>query len=559
MIGNKLPYEANSKLAAFSVFRKKIDSWQVFSALALLLILVPVAYVIFYLPFGSKDSWHHLVTFLLPEYLLNTIGLCLISGGFSLVTGVGLAWMVTMYEFPYRKTLEWIFVLPLAIPAYIAAYAYHGFFEFGGSIGNAFFALGLIESPIFFRMDAYPFASAGLILGMVLYPYVYVISRSYFVKSSVSFLEVSRVMGNSTFSTFFKVIIPLARPAIFSGVVLVLMEVINDYGTVHFFGISTFTTGIFRAWFAFGDISMAIHLAAITLVVVFFILTLEKYQRKSASFSQQEGGYRPVPRIELSRLGKVIVLSISGIVLLFTFVIPVLQLFIWLFEESSMSNMSDVIWAAFNSFSLALVAALLIATVSLFVLFSYQLSKVAWLEKLTRFATIGYSVPGAVIAVGVLVPLNALDRQLNETLLWIGFSPVGLFFGSGLVMLIFAYMVRFFAVGTQPISANFEKQGARMIEVSRSLGRTPFSTLVDVISPIMKPAYFSALLLVFVDVMKELPLTLILRPFNFHTLSTKAFEMASIELLPQTAFPAIMIIFVGLLPVFLINRWALAK
>jgi iron(III) transport system permease protein len=524
------------------------NRWAFLIFLAVLLIGTPVFTILFQLFKGGGESWGHIVSNLLADYVINSILLVINVSVLALFFGVSTAWLVTTCNFPFRGWFEWLLILPLSIPTYIAAFAYAGLFDFNGWLQSFFGFFG------FGHIDIMNKWGVSFVMAMVLYPYVYVVSRSAFLNQSRSLLESARILGSSSWRTFFTIAIPVTRPAIIGGLTLVIMEVFNDYGAVKYYGVSTFTTGIFRAWFSLGDAASAIKLSAILLLFVFLLIMLERLQRGDAAYEESRRLGRPLKRYDVHWLTQLGILLFCSIPFIAGFLLPLMQLLSW-----SWATMHKVVnqefWRLiFNSFTLAFMAAALAVFISVLLIYAVRINKGLLWRSLAKLVTLGYSIPGAVIAIGVMVPFIATDRFFIRIVDSLFGHSIGLILSGSLFALIFAYIVRFIAVAYNPVDGGFKKTGEHIEEASRSLGIGSVKTLWKVDLPLIRPAIGSALLLVFVDVLKELPLTLILRPFNYHTLATKAYEYASDEMIAESAGPALIIILTGLLPIILLNR-----
>jgi iron(III) transport system permease protein len=481
----------------------------------------------------SGDAWSHVATTLLPEYLLHTLLLAVGAGGVALVVGVGAAWLVTMCDFPLRGFFHWALVLPLAVPAYMAAYTYAGMLDVTGPVQRVVRWLTGGGADTFLYWNVMRIEVLALIFGFVLYPYVFLLTRSLFEGRSGRAFEAARMLGRRPWSIFLRVGLPLARPAVVAGVALVLMEVLNDYGAVAYFGVTTFTTGIFRSWFALGDLDTAIRLSAILMVVVLVVLGLERWQRGAARY-EESGGGRPVTRYALRGLAAAGAVAFCIVPLLLGFLLPVAQLGLWSIRTAPAVVDWTFLRMALNSFGLASGAALLCVGVALVLSYAARIDRTPFTTSAAKLALLGYSIPGAVIAVGVMVTVLSVDRVLT--------GGTALILTGGLAALLFAYVVRFMAVGFLSVEAGFTRIGSNLGSASRTLGASPLRTLARVELPLLRRALLAAATLVFIDVLKELPLTLILRPFNFDTLATRAFELASIEQLAQSAPAALLVI-----------------
>ena len=533
--------------------RQSLNGWALLTILILLAVIVPLLAVLFQSPESSTDTWEHLADTVLQDYVINSLLLMTGVGFLSLVFGLSTAWLVSTCDFPGRKFFAWGLILPMAIPTYIAAFTYAGIFDYTGPI-KVFTRQWLNIQPAPEWLDIMNFPGLVLIMALVLYPYVFVIVRSSFLRQSRNVLESSRVLGSSAWRTFFRVALPVNRPAIIGGLMLVLMEVLNDYGAVKYFGVSTFTTGIFRAWFSLGDSLAAVNLSAILMAFVFGLIVLERWQRGKAQFDPGGQGKKPLQLYRLNGLQKTGAFVACLVPFLLGFFIPVLQLLSW-----SIDTAPEVLDWGFlrligNSFLLAVLAGFFCVLAAVLLLYGVKVNQNLLFRSISKIAVMGYSIPGAVIAVGVMLPLLFVDKTLIDVFAQTLGVDIDLFLTGSIFALVYAYLVRFLAVAYNPIDAGFKKMGNSYDEGARILGLSPLKTLWKVNFPLLKGAMLSGGLLVFVDVLKELPLTLILRPFNFDTLATKTFQLAGNELVAESANAALIIILTGLVPIILLNK-----
>ncbi len=514
------------------------------------LLLAPLFIVFAGLLLPAGEHWGHVASNLLPRYLVDSLLLCAGTGLLALVFGTSTAWLVSFYDFPGRRFLEWALVLPLAVPAYIGAFAYAGLFDYTGPVESWLRRIfGGSGAYLPFEIQSLP----GLILVMasVLYPYVYLTTRGALVQQSARLIEAAQLMGLSPLQVFARVALPLARPAMMGGLALVLMETLNDYGAVHYYGVDTLTIGIFRSWFSLGDLDAAIRLASILMGIALLILVLERKQRGAARFESLAAD-APHRRREPDR-GRWAATAVCLIPFSLGFGLPSLQLLIWTAQTGGGFGFG-LTPLIFNSFLLAAAAALLAVSVSLVIAYSRRLHRQALMSLVSRLTVVGYSIPGAVIAVGVLLLSSSFDSVLDGLLrLSVDISP-GLIVTGSIGALVFAYLCRFLAVAFNATQGGLETQCGSLDEASRTLGKGPLETLFRVNIPLVRASLAAGGLLVFVDVIKELPLTLILRPFNFDTLATKVFETAGDERVAQSAGGALIIVVTSLLPIVLINR-----
>jgi len=503
---------------------------------------------------GTSATWSHLAQTVLPEYITNSLWLCLGVGCGVGLLGVATAWLTAMHEFPGRRVFEWAMVLPLAMPAYVMAYVYTDFLQFVGPVQTALReTFGWAYGDYWFP-DIRTLPGAILMFVCVLYPYVYLLARAAFLERASGMLEAARTLGMGPWRAFFAVSLPLARPAIAAGIALALMETLADYGTVAYFAVNTFTTGIYRAWFSLGDRVAAAQLAAMLLGFVLFLLMVERTSRGRARYHNTTGRNRPLAGARLSGLAAATAIVVCLLPLLLGFVLPAVLLLKMALTEGDAQFGARFLLLSRNSFVLAGVTAAIGVALALLLGYGARLSKTTFANALNRLVGLGYAVPGAVIAVGVLIPVTRLDNWLaGQWELWFGANP-GLLLTGGIAALIYAYLVRFLAVALHTVESSLAKITPNMDDAARSLGLGQGETLRRVHAPMLRGSLFTAGLLVFVDVMKELPATLVMRPFNFDTLATQAYTLASDERLAEASTAALAIVAVGLLPLILLSR-----
>ena len=529
------------------------DVWSLLTVLIAGLVALPVITVLAHVFVPTGEVWVHLYQTVLSGYVLNTLGLMLGVGFGTLLIGVGTAWLVVMCRFPGRRIFEWALLLPLAVPTYVIAYAYTDFLQFAGPLQSWLREVFEWGRDDYWFPNVRSLGGAIALMSLVLYPYVYLLTRAAFMEQSVCALEVGRTLGRGPWRLFSSVAVPLARPAIVGGVALALMEALNDFGAVQFFGVDTFTTGIFRTWFGLGEPAAAAQLAACLLVFVLVLLVLERFSRRSARFHHTTGRYRELPQYHLSPLMATLAFLACALPILLGFLVPGGLLLEMHFRVGD-PLMGTRFWEfAWNSLRLAAVAS--VAAVALAVVIGYgvRLKPRPLTRSAARIASVGYAIPGSVIAVGILIPLGWLDQQINLfSRERFGVTP-GLILTGTMVVLVYAYVVRFLAVSFNTVEASLTKVTPNMDAASRTLGKTPGRTLTLVHLPVMRSSLLAAGILVFVDVMKELPATIILRPFDFDTLAVRAFDLASDERLAQAATSSLGIVAVGIVPVILLS------
>lgn len=516
------------------------------------LVAAPILVVLASVVAPTGDVWRHLATTVLPDYVRNSLALMGGVGAGTLVLGVGAAWLVTMTDVPGRRTFEWALLLPMAIPAYILAYAYTDFLQVSGPLQTWLrdvTGLGLSELRL---PRVRSLGGATAMLTLALYPYVYLLTRSAFLEQSASVLEASRSLGRGAWASFARVSLPLARPGIAAGVALALMETLADFGTVEYFGVVTFTTGIYRTWFGLGERAAAAQLAALLLVFVLVLILLERGLGRRPDAAPPTSRFRPLARYPLQGLRAAGAAAFLTLPIVLGFVLPA-GILVALALDAPAGIGADVFVYLRNTVVVALVTAVATLAVALLLAYGRRLRPSRVVRAGTRVAAMGYAVPGSVIAVGVLLPLGWLDGRIDaaaEALFGVG---PGLLLSGTILGLVFAYLVRFLAVAYGGIEASLQKITVNMDDAARSLGRRGLTTLATVHLPLLRGSLLTAALLVIVDVMKELPATLIVRPFDFDTLAVRVYRLASDERLREAAPGALAIAAVGLVPVVVLS------
>lgn len=518
------------------------------------LIAAPILVVLSSVLTPAGEIWRHLASTLLPEYIRNSLMLTLGVGAGTLVIGVATAWLVTMCRFPGRRVFEWALLLPLAIPAYILAYAYTDFLQYAGPLQSALRGLAGWGPRDYWFPDIRSLGGAILMLTLALYPYVYLLVRAAFLEQAVSTLEASRSLGWGAWRSFFVVSLPLARPAIAAGVTLALMETLSDFGTVQYFGVVTFTTGIYRTWFGLGERVAAGQLAAFLLLFIVVLIVLERSLGRRQRGQSGSSRFRKLPGYPLRGRNGVLAFGVCLLPILLGFLLPAGILLELTLTNSARALSPQVVEYARNTLTLAGVTALLAVLVALVLAYGKRIRPNGLTRGSARIASIGYAVPGSVIAVGVLMHLGWIDNQID------GWARASLGMSTGLLLsgtiagLVFAYLVRFLAMSFGAVEASLSKITANMDDAARSLGMRSLSTLLRVHVPLLRGSLLTAALLVFVEVTKELPATLIVRPFNFDTLAVRVYRLASDERLTEAAGGALLIVLVGIVPVILLSR-----
>ncbi len=505
---------------------------------------------------GRGGVWSHLAATVLPDFVFNTLALVVLVGAGVAFGGTVTGWLVSHRSFPGARFFEWALLLPLAVPAYVIAYAYTDWLEYAGPVQTALRdTFGWSRGEYWFP-DVRSLPGAAAMFVAVLYPYVYLLARTAFLERPASLIEAARTMGLDARRAFWRVDLPLARPAIAGGIALALMETLADYGTVAYFAVDTFTTGIYRAWFSLGDRVAAAQLSATLLAFVVGAVLLERWSRgatrTAVSARQRSPAVPQRPRLAGWRAWLATLICMAPIVV--GFALPVALLARLALAESGPLPMARFAELAWNSFRVSGIAAALAVALAVVVAYAVRLAPGPWTRGTSRLLAMGYAVPGSVLAVGVLLPVGALDVWLAEFLQQQFGVRAGLLLTGTIVALIYAYLVRYFAVAWNAIEPAFARITPNMDAAARGLGAGMTGTLLRVHAPLLVRSAAAAALLTFVDVMKELPATLVMRPFNFDTLATQTYTFAKDERLSEAALPSLVIVAVGVLPLLILAR-----
>jgi iron(III) transport system permease protein len=546
--------EQMRQLLPAKAVRPGFDRWSAGASVIAILVVLPIAAVIWFALTPTDNIWPHLMATTFPRYLRNTVILMLSVGALTAVVGTTTAWLVAMYRFPGRKWVQWALLMPLAVPAYVGAYALVDFLEYAGPVQTALRGVMGWESAADYAFPAIRTRSAAVVvLSASLYPYVYLLARAAFREQSGAGFEVARALGVGPFGRFFRVGLPLARPAIAAGVAVVMMETVNDFGTVDYFAVQTLTTGIFSVWLQGGNLGGAAQLATCVLGMIVFLVVLEKLSRRKSKFFASARGQRPVSLTTLKGGQGMTAFVLCVVPILIGFVLPVAVL--------SSHALDAGQWVApglrkalVHTVTVAGLAAVLTVLGGLFMVYGVRLSRRRLPTLLMPVTAIGYAAPGAVLGLGILVPLATLDNWFADRVLAITGHDPGLLVTGTAGVLVIAYMVRFFAIAQGAADAAFGRVSPSLPMAARSLGQSAGGALRRIYMPLMRASVGSALLLVFVDAVKELPATLLLRPFSYDTLATRVHAKASLENIAEAAPAALMITLVGLVAVILLAR-----
>ena len=531
------------------------DGWSVGAAAIAALVLLPIGTVVWLALNPSGPIWGHLISTTLPRYLTNSLVLMVAVGGLSAAVGTLAAWLVVMYRFPGVGWLEWALLLPLAIPAYVGAYALVDFLEYAGPVQTLMRgAMGWTDARDYAFPQIRSRGAAIVVISAALYPYVYLLARAAFRELSAQSFDVAQALGAGHLARFWRVGLPLARPAIAAGTAVVMMETVNDFGVVEYFGVQTLTTGIFTVWLEQGNAGGAAQIATVILGLVLVLVTLEKLSRRRSRFYGMSKSDRRPSRSPLNGVAGWAAGLFCLIPFAVGFVLPVLVLTGHAVDKADRWVDPGLARAAWNTLSVGGAAAVLTVLGALFMVYGVRLSRRALPRLLMPATLIGYAAPGAVLGVGLLLPLAWFDNRIADLWTAISGTDPGLLITGSAAAIVLAYVVRFFAIAQGAADSAMGRVSPSLPMAARALGRGPGGALAAVYLPMMRGSVATALLLVFVDSVKELPATLLLRPFNYNTLATRVYEQASLERIGDAAPAALLVTLVGLCAVGILAR-----
>jgi iron(III) transport system permease protein len=538
---------------------KNVDIKELLESLGALFIAAIIAIpilTIFYMALSSeKNIWPHLSSTVLPGYIITTLIVLFGVGLITLVIGIGLAWIVTVYNFPFRRILEWLCLIPLAMPTYIIAYTYGEIFDYPGFLQSSLrFIFGWQSYKDYWFPDIYSNGGVIFVMSFVLYPYVYLTSRAAFLRQSISLIEVSNTLGYSLTSSFFRIALPMARPAIIIGLILVMMESMNEFAAFEYYGVNTLSVGVYVTWLEKNNLSGAAQIAIFMLIFVFLLMIIERKLRNKRSFVQKNNNTLAINRVQLVGLKAYIISMICFLPILIGFIFPSIVLLDFIIQRYYEIDVIKYFHLVLNSIYLSSFAAFLTLVISIY-LINVSISSNNFIIKLSiGVSRLGYALPGVVLALGIIVPVITVDNFLKGLVGDVFGVSMGLIISGTAIGVLYAYVVRFLTIAYGTIESGFLALNPDLGAASRVLGRSRIQTLLGIQLPIIKPALIAAVLLVFVDSMKELPATLLLRPFNFDTLATHVYTYASLSALEDAALPAMTIVAVGIIPIIFINR-----
>ena len=524
-----------------------INFWQITPVVLFLIFISPVIIVLSSLFGEYSDNWTHLYNYVLTGYILNSLGLVIGVSICVLIIGVGTAWLVTNYHFTGKNVFEWALILPFAVPPYILAYTFTGLFDTFGTANNLIRDIFFLGNDFTFFPKVRNIYGAIIVFSFTLYPYVYLVSRMAFINQSRSILESGRTLGFNQFQVFYKLAMPMIRPAIVAGLMLVIMETLSDFGAVDHFAIATFTTGIFRTWYGMYDLETAMQLASLLLIFVTIFIFIERRSRRRAVFSIAGSVYKPLNLSQLRGYKNLLAFIACLLPIFIGFILPVLELSYWALNYKLDFFNQKFISTALNTLYLSITAAFLCTLLALIINFSIRYKTNNLLKFLSSFLTVGYAVPGLILAIGVMRLLTFLDRNFT-------IEMFNLVLTGSLIGLMMAYIIKSYALSSSTFDAGFERISPRIDDVARSLKTSGWNLLSKVHVPLLKTSFLTSMLLVVAEVIKELPATLILRPFNFDTLAVSTYIYAAEERMYDAAAPSISIVLVGLIPIIILTR-----
>ena len=531
------------------------DGWTLAALLIAAVVVAPMLAVLWLAFHPTENIWPHLVATVLPRYLTNTVILMLGVGTLAAAVGTGAAWLVTMHRFPGQRWLDYALLFPLANPAYIGAYALVDFLNYSGPVQSGLrLSMGWQSAKDYWFPEVHSLGFAVIVLAAAFYPYVYLLARAAFREQSGASYEVARSLGAGPLGLFWRVGLPLARPAIAAGVALVLMETVADFGTVQHFGVQTLTTGVFSTWLNDNNAGGAAQIALVILVLILALLWIERQGRRNARFHRMARATRPVAPVALQGLRGWLASLACILPFAMGFVLPVAVMAAHALRKPEAWFAPGLGSAVLNTLFVGGLAAGITVGAALFLVYGVRMAGRRLARLILPLTALGYAAPGAVMAVGILIPLAALDHRLADAILALTGHDPGLLLTGTVFALVLAYAVRFFGIAQSAVDSAFGRVSPSLPMAARSLGRTGGQVLRAVHLPLMRGSVSTALLVVFVDCVKELPATLLLRPFNFNTLSTRAYDLASLEKIGEAAPAALLVIAVSLAAVSLMAR-----
>jgi iron(III) transport system permease protein len=526
----------------------KLKGLRFTSASMALVISIPMITIFIFLFIPQTPNWEHIVNTVLFEYIFNTLYIMIGVGIITTLIGFSTAYLVSLYSFTGSKFFDYGLILPFAIPTYILAFIYNGMFGITGNVTSWILDLmgkSLYEVPFF---DIQSINGAIIVMSLVLYPYVYLVTRTYLSFESSSIIEAAKTFNLNTWQILKKVIIPISRPAIVAGATLAIMEAVSDYGTMDYFGVNTFVTGIFRLWEGMGSIEDASKLASILMTFVFILILLERFQRRNKVYKSSGKDFRPLEKIKLTGWHNNLAFIICLLPFFFGFLLPFIQLILWFIESYEEIIDEDFINLFLNTIYLGVISATVVTTAALVLVYNFRMNKDKSSSSFVQVVKLGYSIPGAVVAVGILTFFGVFQSQLQNL-----FS-INILISGTVIAVIFGYLVRFIAISINNFEAGFNRIPQSYDDAAQISGIGNLKTFRKVFIPLIKNSAFASFIVIFIEVVKELPLTMVLRPFDYDTLAIRALELNEQAQTIQSAVPSLCIVLIGMISVILLIR-----
>ena len=528
--------------------KNKLSLLKISSVLITLLISIPMITIFVYLFVQDTENWEHIKNTVLFEYIYNTLFVMIGVGLLTTIIGFTTAYLTSFYTFSFSKYFDYGLILPFAFPTYIIAFMYNGMFGITGNITT--FILNLFDTNlnevVFF--DIQSIQGAVLVMSLVLYPYVYLVCRTYFNFESASIIEAAKTFNLSSWQILKKVILPISRPAIIAGATLAMMEATADFGVMQYFGVNTFVTGIFKAWEGMGSIEDASKLASMLMTFLFILVILEKYQRRNKVYKSSGKDFRPIVKTKLEGSKNIMATIICFIPFFFGFILPFIQLTVWFFQSYEKIIDEEFIDLLLKTLQLGIMAATLVTVLALLIVYNSRINKDKTSSSLTQIVKLGYSIPGAVVAIGILSFFGILHEYVLD------FLSIELIISGSVVAVLFGYVVRFIAISINNFESGFNRIPQSYDDAAQISGIGPIKTFTKVFIPLIKSSAAASFIIIFIEVVKELPLTMVLRPFDYNTLAIRALELNEQSQTVESSVPSMFIVLIGIISVLLLTK-----
>jgi iron(III) transport system permease protein len=524
----------------------------VLAFLSIIIINLPIIAIVSRVNFSSNSNWKHFKQYLLPDAVSNTLLLVIITLLLSGTIGVLLATAVALFDFPLKRFFEWVLYIPITIPPYIAAYVYAGMLSYTGIIQRLCRGWGISFPPEW--LDIMNVRGAVFIYSITLYPYIYGVIKSFLENHSGNLIDTARVLGYKPVKLFIKVILPLIRIPLIGGLMLVMMEVVSDYGVIKYFNIQTVSSTIFNSWFGMGETGVSIRLSFYVMIFIIALQVIEEIMRGRKKYNLGSGRARPITAIKLKGFKRYAMIFFLILFITVAFLIPVGQMVVWAilaFQKVSLANLSQII---FNTLLYSTLATIIILILNILIAHSRRWMSTKSGFIMSKLTQLGYSMPGAIIAIGTITIFVAFDGLLHPLYRFFDPNAKKLLLSTSVTMLVFAFVVRYMAIGYNSVNSAFAKVGLKYNDAARTLGISRTKAMLKVELPMLKNSLIAGFILTFIDILKELPLTLLLRPFNYNTLASRVYEYANDERIHEASVPALIIIFLSILAVILLVR-----